>query len=143
MPEPFNPNAPGHFCWMELMTPDRPKAKAFYEKLIGWESADQEMDGATCESGQPAQKFIYTMFGRAGSDTKVGGMMQMDGPMFQGVPPHWMPYISVSDVDVKATQTTELGGKVIVPPMDIPDVGRFCMIEDPTGAKISLIQLRG
>lgn len=125
---------------MELMTPDRPKAKAFYEKLVGWESTDQEMSGAMYESGD-AQNFTYTMVGRPGADQKVAGMMQMDGPMFEGVPPHWMPYISVEDVDAKAAQTTELGGKVIVPPMDIPNVGRFCMIEDPTGAKVSLIQL--
>lgn len=141
MAAPFDPNAPGHVCWVELVTPDRPTAKAFYEKLIGWESVDREMNPAEmCESGE-GQNFTCTLLGRPGAAEKVAGMMQMDGPQWQGIPPHWMPYISVEDVDAKAARTTELGGKVIVPPMNIPNVGRFCLIEDPTGAKISLIQL--
>ncbi len=51
-----------------------------------------------------------------------------------------MGYITVADVDAAAKKTTSLGGKVIVPPTDIPNVGRFCMITDPTGAHVSLMQ---
>ena len=71
-----------------------------------------------------------------------GGMYQM-GAEFGNAPSHWMPYVSVDDVDAKAKQVAELGGKVCVPPTDIPNVGRFCVINDPTGATISLIKLTG
>ena len=127
---------PGHFCWMELMTPDRPKAKQFYEKLLGWQSVDREMRGMT-----EGSTMTYTMSGPAGKPYQVAGMMDMEGPMWEGIPPHWMAYISVKDVDASAAKVKELGGTVKVPPMDIPSVGRFCIIQDPTGAVVSLITL--
>ncbi len=49
---------------------------------------------------------------------------------------------AAEDVDAKAQQVSELGGKVCVPPTDIPNTGRFCVINDPTGATISLIALK-
>jgi predicted enzyme related to lactoylglutathione lyase len=121
--------ATGTFIWTELMTRDVEKAKKFYSSLIGWQIKAQDMGG-----------FTYHMIGTPGSNEQVGGMMQMDDPKFQGVPPHWMPYIAVSDIDNCAKRTTELGGKVKVPPTDIPNIGRFCVIEDPTGATISLFK---
>ena len=104
-------------------------AKKFYADLIGWKLTDQ------VAGGMP-----YTMITPAGAEQPVGGMMQMEGAQFEGVPPHWMPYIAVDDIDAKAQKCTELGGTVKLPPTDIPDVGRFCVIADPTGAVISLYQ---
>jgi predicted enzyme related to lactoylglutathione lyase len=63
------------------------------------------------------------------------------GPEFGGAPSHWMPYVAVNDVDASVKRVEELGGKVCVPPSDIPNVGRFSVITDPTGATISLITL--
>jgi predicted enzyme related to lactoylglutathione lyase len=65
------------------------------------------------------------------------------GPEFGGAPSHWMAYVAVDDVDAKARRVEELGGKVCVPPTDIPNTGRFCVITDPTGATLSLIALTG
>ena len=70
----------------------------------------------------------------------VGGMFKMSGEQFKGVPPHLMGYITVVDVNAAAKKVPSLGGKVHVPPTDIPSVGRFCMITDPTGAHVSLMQ---
>jgi predicted enzyme related to lactoylglutathione lyase len=120
---------PGHgtFMWNELMTRDAGKAKAFFSQLIGWTSRDMDMGpGGT-----------YTIWQAAGKD--AGGMMAIGGPQFEGVPPHWMAYIEVDDVDRCARQTPGLGGKVEVPPTDIPNVGRFSIIEDPTGARVGLL----
>jgi hypothetical protein len=72
----------------------------------------------------------------------VGGIYKM-GPESDGATAHWMSYVAVDDVDDRAAKAAELGGKVRVPPMDIPNVGRFCVINDPTGATISLITLKG
>ena len=123
------PASAGTFCWTELMTRDIAAAKKFYADLIGWRMVDQNFGGMP-----------YTMLYAPGHKEAAGGMMQMAGPQFEGVPPHWMPYILVKDIDDRANRCKQLGGKIKVPPMDIPDIGRFCVIEDPTGAVISLFQ---
>ena len=119
----------GTFCWTELMTRDVAAAKEFYSKLIGWQMRDQDIAGSP-----------YTVLMPPGSKDQVGGIMGMEGPQFEGVPPHWMPYIAVESVDDSARRCTELGGKIKLPPTDVPNVGRFCVLEDPTGAVISLFQ---
>ena len=47
------------------------------------------------------------------------------------------------DVDVVAGQAFDLGAKIVVPPTDIPNVGRFAMIEDPAGARFAVINIKG
>jgi hypothetical protein len=49
------------------------------------------------------------------------------------VPPHWDVTFSVDDADAIAAKATELGGKVIMPPMDVP-WARMTVIADPQGA---------
>ena len=119
----------GTFCWTELMTGNVAAAKKFYTELVGWKAIDEDIGGLT-----------YTMLFPPGSEQPVGGMMQMDGPEWEGVPPHWMPYALVDDVDERAQRCTQLGGQIKVPPTNIPNIGRFCVIEDPTGAEIALFQ---
>jgi predicted enzyme related to lactoylglutathione lyase len=117
----------GTFCWNELATKDAGAAAQFYTELLGWSANEQQM-GPT----------KYTTF-KAG-DKEVGGMLQMTEE-WGDMPPHWMAYIAVDDVDASAKKVEELGGKVCVPPTDIPSVGRFCVVNDPTGSAISLITL--
>ena len=109
----------GTFCWNELMTKDTAAAKEFYTKLLDWESREMPMpDGA------------YTIF-KAG-DKDAGGMMAITPEMGE-IPSHWMSYIAVDDVEARSKLAGELGGNVLVPPTDIPGVGRFSIIQDPTG----------
>lgn len=114
----------GRFVWHELHTTDRAKALAFYKRLMGWETKDVSMG-----PGEP-----YGLCMQGGKDF-AGVMKSMAGP---NVPPHWLPYVAVEDVDKKAAQVKELGGKVMSPPMDIPDVGRFAVVADPQGAAFAL-----
>ncbi|MDJ0781391.1 MAG: VOC family protein [Desulfosarcinaceae bacterium] len=115
----------GAFSWMELMTTDVAKAKSFYSSVFGWETAEYE--------GGPMP---YTMV-KVGGD-EVGGMMSMP-PHSEGMHPAWSIYVTVDDVDATASKVTELGGQVVMGPQDIPDVGRFCLIQDPQGAFICAI----
>jgi hypothetical protein len=64
-------------------------------------------------------------------------MMAIDGPM-KGAPSHWLTYFEVTDVDASAKLVTELGGQVVSPPMDIPNVGRFAVVRDPQGAALAI-----
>jgi hypothetical protein len=131
-------HAHGSFCWNELSTSDDDAAIRFYTELLGWEVKKSEA-AASCE-GSEAPPMVYNEIVVGGRH--VGGIYKM-GPESGGAPPHWMSYVAVDDVDAKAAQVTALGGTVRVPPTDIPDTGRFCVINDPTGATISLITLKG
>jgi hypothetical protein len=124
------PTMPAHgsICWTELATKDLETAKKFYTELLGWEVKESNVTDAM-------QYTEYYANGRP-----YGGMYQM-GPEFGEAPSHWMSYVAVDDVDATASRVTELGGNICVPPTDIPNVGRFCVINDPTGATISLITL--
>jgi hypothetical protein len=116
------------FCWHELMSNDVEKAKAFYGELLGWKTSEMTVG----EHGS------YTIFHETEGDPGIAGMMGMDGPEWEGIPPHWMMYIMVDDVDAQTARVTELGGNVCVPPTDIPNIGRFAVVQDPTGATFSL-----
>ena len=130
MPE-FKMPANGAFCWNELATTDLDAAQNFYKALLGWEIK---------EGTAPGGGMVYNEIVVGGQH--VGGIYKM-GPEFGPAPSHWMAYVAVDDVDAKARQVWELGGKVCVPPTDIPNVGRFCVVNDPTGATIALITLSG
>jgi predicted enzyme related to lactoylglutathione lyase len=78
----------------------------------------------------------YTMVKATGED--VGGIMAMP-PQAKGAPAHWGIYVTVDDVDATAKLAEQMGAETIVPPTDIPNVGRFCTFQDPQGALISII----
>ncbi|MHC5006641.1 MAG: VOC family protein [Planctomycetota bacterium] len=122
------PPAAGTFCWNELMTPDTKAAEAFYSGLFGW----------TTETMDMGEGRIYHLF--KNGDTSAGGMMKIEGPQMEGVPPHWMGYITVDSVDASTSKAEGLGAKVCVPPIDIPNIGRFSVISDPTGGTVGLFQ---
>lgn len=117
----------GAFCWNELGTSNVEAAKKFYTELLGWTLKESATSG-----------MIYNEIVVAGRE--MGGMFQM-GPEFGDIPSHWTPYVAVDDVDATAKQAAELGGKICVPPTDIPNVGRFSVVTDPTGATFSIIKL--
>ena len=115
------------FIWHELVTSDQNKSGKFFTELFGWTTTKVD-----------AGKFgTYTLFQKDGQD--VAGMMNhtQETP---GKESFWHSYINVDDVDLCAERATTLGGKVIVPPHDVADVGRICMVEDPTGAIAHLMQ---
>ncbi len=121
--------AHGAFCWNELSTTNAEAAKSFYTNLLGWTLKESNVAG-----------MVYNEIVVGGQH--VGGIFQM-GTEFGNAPSHWMPYVAVEDVDASAKRVEELGGKVCVPPTDIPNTGRFCVINDPTGATLSLITMTG
>lgn len=121
--------APGNFCWFELATSDQNSAKGFYSSVFGWETDDQPMG--------PDQ--FYTMLKVDGKN--IGALFGMSKEeMSSGIPPHWGLYISVTNADESAKKAESLGGKIIMAPFDVMDVGRMAVIQDPTGAIFSIWQ---
>jgi predicted enzyme related to lactoylglutathione lyase len=118
----------GRFVWYELSTTDQPAARKFYTDVVGWGAEEAQMPGMT-----------YTMFKQA--DLAVAGMAPLqEQAKKMGVPPNWMGYVGVDDVDATAAKAKSLGGSVHVGPMDIPNVGRFAVLGDPQNAVIAVFK---
>ena len=118
----------GAFSWFELMTTDVNAAKEFYRKLFDWNMKEI-----------PMEKMPYTVV-KAGED-EVAGIMSMP-PDSKEMPPVWGIYLTVDNLAVTIDKAKELGGKILVEPMAIPDVGRFCVIQDPQGAWFAAIEYK-
>lgn len=121
-------NEPGTLCWNELATRDTETASRFYTQLFGWQTNTQQMGPMT-----------YTSF--MNGDRPAGGMLPITEE-WGDAPPNWMVYFAVEDCDRSADRATSLGARIIVPPTDIPEVGRFAVIQDPQGAVFSIISLQ-
>lgn len=119
----------GSICWAELATDDVAAAKEFYSNLFGWTMKTSDATGMQ-----------YTEFMNNGQP--IGGMYQKT-PEMGPMPTHWGSYVAVDNVDESAAKVKELGGEIVMGPMDIPNVGRFCILKDPTGGVISMITLGG
>jgi uncharacterized protein len=124
--------APGMFCWSEVGTIDADTAKKFYGAVFGWETQET----AAGDYG------AYTMLRLRGSE--VGGLYEIPREQREaGVPSHWLAYIRVESVDETAERAGSLGGRVVVPPMDVMDIGRMSVLQDPTGAVFAIWQVLG
>lgn len=117
----------GTFVWNEIGTNDSDACKAFYTALFEWTTRDMDMG----PSG------VYTIFQSGGRD--IGGLYRMNAQQVHlGVTPHWLTYVGVDDVDASAKKAEAIGGRVLVPPTDIPQTGRFAVLSDPTGATFAI-----
>ena len=116
----------GDFSWCELLTRDVEGSKKFYRDVLGWEMEEMPMEGSS-----------YTVI-KAGGQS-VAGIMTMPPEVPQQVPSHWGSYVTVDDVDAVAKKAQGAGATIVVPPTDIPKVGRFCTFQDPQGAVLSVI----
>ena len=112
--------------WNELATRDVDRAGKFYCELFGWKTE-------VTENGP----MKYTMF--LNGEERAGGMLAMN-EQWGDIPPHWMVYFGVDDCDGMAEKAESLGGKISVPPTDIPGVGRFSVVTDAEGATFSIIK---
>ena len=116
----------GRFVWYDLMTTDPKAARAFYTELFGWNVQEADMGPGG----------IYTML--KNGDTTFGGIAASP----PGAPSSWVGYVHVDDLDATVSQATQLGGKVLMPIMPIPEVGRFAIIADPHGGVVGPITLK-
>jgi uncharacterized protein len=124
----------GEFCWTELATDNLEMCKTFYAEVFGWQFK---------QSGAVDDSFEYLEFG-ADAQNPIGGMFEMKPEFYGGeMPkPHCNLYIAVDDADETAIRAFELGGTIMSPPADLPKVGRFCQIRDPSGAEFFIITLK-
>jgi uncharacterized protein len=123
---PKRESAPvGAPCWIDLFTSDPDKSRAFYGELFGWTSED-----AGAEYGN------YINFSKDG--VRVAGAMRNDGQA--GMPDVWSIYLATEDADATVAAATSHGGQVIVPAMDVGELGRFAVVTDAGQAAIGMWQ---
>jgi predicted enzyme related to lactoylglutathione lyase len=125
-PDPSGKEAPParRFFWNELHTTDPSGALSFYEAVIGFTHKTMNMG--------PGEEYQIL----ESKDGASRGGVTTHG---QGAP-HWLPYVAVEDPDATVARAKKNGGKVHVEPSDIPGVGRFAVIEDPTGAFLAVMK---
>ena len=128
MTNPFSTN--GMFSWFELVCDNTKEAKKFYGEVIGWEFET--------DSNNPD----YTLVKTKGNDHPVAGILPKSTLISENkaIPSHWGCYITVNDIEKRMEKAKELGGSIIVPCTPISKVGTFCVIQDPQGAVISLME---
>lgn len=116
----------GAFSWSELLTDDPQAAIAFYGKRFGWTSEAMHMgpDGS------------YNVI-KVGAAT-FGGISGKPSDMAK-MPSMWGCYVTVDDSDQTVKDCVNLGGKVVMGPMDVSTVGRLAVLQDPQGAMINAI----
>jgi predicted enzyme related to lactoylglutathione lyase len=129
-PEVDTPPPPGEFCWDELLTSDPEAAKKFYGQVVGYKFEQVEMPGMP-----------YTLFTREakrpdGKPRQAAGMMKMP-PMIPH--PFWLSYVSVANCDESTERAKRLGATITMPPTNIPNIGRFTTMLDPTMAPIAIL----
>jgi uncharacterized protein len=113
----------GQFVWYELTTPDVAAARKFYPAITGWGTKEFDKD--------------YTMWTTRG--VPFAGIFRLGPEQRQrGIPPNWMPYVDVDNVDETSRKVNALGGKTVHGPQDIPNAGRFAVVQDPQGATFGI-----
>lgn len=120
----------GALCWTELTTSDPKAAEAFYTRLFGW----------VPKHGGVGTPMEYTEFSVDG--TPSIGMMKKPEQMPAHIPSYWMPYFQVDSCDASTEKAKSLGGRVMVGPQDIPNTGRFTIVNDPQGAMFALFEYK-
>ena len=116
----------GEASWHELMTTDAAEAMKFYTEVFGWQPSEVMDMG-------PMGK--YHMFNRPFG--MIGGMMNKP-PEMSSVPPYWMIYFRVPDIDAATERIKANGGKILNGPMEVPGGDRIVTAMDPQGATFSL-----
>ena len=120
-------NEPGTLNWNQCQTDDPGRAAAFYADVFGYEIDEIDLGG-----GEPFRVLKVDGRGVAGVREHVAQM--------GSVPPHWSTVFQVADTDESVSMASELGGTVVMAPLDLPDIGRIAVLQDPVGAGFQVIE---
>jgi predicted enzyme related to lactoylglutathione lyase len=118
----------GAIWWSELLTRDVAAAKAYYATVCGWTFDEMPMGDTTYNVAKMGEKM-------------VAGIMDIGAAEgMEDLPPLWITYLAVDDVDHAAEQTGAGGGEVVRAPWEIPGIGRIAMLKDPSGAIVGIMK---
>lgn len=117
----------GEVAWIDLTVNDASGIKNFYQDIVGWKTEEVPMEG-------------YSDFAMISSESEqaVSGICHARGPNAE-LPPMWLPYFLVSDIETAVEKVTAQGGELITL---IKSMGndKYVVIKDPAGAACALYQ---
>lgn len=118
----------GSIGWADLTVENASQLRDFYHEVVGWGTADVDMGGYSdfCMTESP-------------TSNSVAGICHARG-LNAEVPPVWLIYITVADLDASMAKCRELGGEVIAGPRRMGQQGRYCVVRDPAGAVAALFE---
>jgi predicted enzyme related to lactoylglutathione lyase len=119
----------GKIVWFDLTVPDAERVRDFYASVVGWQA-------------QPVSMGDYDDFAMDANGETVAGICHARG-INAGQPPQWLPYIAVDDLDASLERCRAAGGTAVTDVRDMGDGTRFCVIRDPAGAVVGLMQMAG
>lgn len=120
------PPPPGSIVWRDLTVSNAEEVRDFYTAVTGWTASDHPMGD-------------YVDYDITRSDGEViAGICHQRGENAD-IPPQWLMYVQVEDVAASAKRCAENGGKVVAGPRKM-GAHTFCVIQDPAGAVLGLIQ---
>ena len=116
----------GSIIWADLTVPDAVKVKSFYSSVVGWKP-------------EPVSMGDYSDFSMNSPETgrTIVGICHTKG-VNADLPPQWLIYFTVKNVDESAEKCKSNGGKIIAGPRNMGKYGRYCVIQDPAGAVAAL-----
>lgn len=117
----------GSILWTDLSVPDAARIRDFYAAVTGWQPSEVDMGGYADFNMTPA-----------GAEKPAAGICHAQGAN-ASLPPQWIIYIRVADLEASLTQVKALGGNVIHGPFGEPG-NQMCIIRDPAGAVAGLMQ---
>lgn len=120
----------GKFVWADLFVEDDKKARQFYSELLGW-------TWRTIGSGAHAYHLAEN------DGVPIAGLVQRDrqkGEIAGGI---WISYVSVPDAQAAAKRIVSLGGKTLVPVLQVNGRGDFAICADPAGALFGIVRSDG
>ncbi|WP_349407507.1 VOC family protein [Pseudalkalibacillus sp. SCS-8] len=117
----------GKIVWQDLTVKDAEKIKDFYSEVVGWTSKNHPMGDYDDFEIKPSKD----------SEETIAGICHARGSN-ANLPPQWLMYVNVENIDQSVTKCEELGGRVLDGPRTMGP-NRFCVIQDPEGAVLALI----
>ena len=116
----------GRFHWNELLTNDVEAAKTFYGEIMGW--TYDKMTG-------PEGAYYVAIK----SNNPVCAIAPMPAAAAADTPVHWFSYIEIDQLDASIASAKAAGATVLRDPLDLQDVGRIAIVQDPTGAVVGWV----
>ncbi len=118
----------GSIGWTDLTVENAEQIRDFYSAVVGWKPFGVDMGGYSDfnmndpETGTPVVGVCHARGGNA------------------GLPPVWLIYVNVEDIEKSIARCVELGGQVIAELKSMAGHGRYCVIRDPAGAALALFE---
>lgn len=118
----------GRIGWVDITVADADRVRQFYSEVVGWTATPLDMGGYS----------DFVMSEPAGGEP-IAGICHARGTN-ANLPPTWLVYLTVADLDASLARALELGGEVVSPVRNYGEHGRYCVIRDPAGAFAALYE---